>query len=74
MCAAAAFEIGESVADLLIARVFIVAQERCRGHHPAIDAVAALRHLLIDIGGLDRVGFFRRPKSRERGDLRSINA
>src|SRR5438132_803869 len=48
---AAAFEAGEPVADLLFRGVGGVAQQRRRGHDPAIEAIAALRHLLRDAGG-----------------------
>src|ERR1019366_6207740 len=35
---------------------------------PAADAIAALVHLLLDPGGLQRVRLFRRAEARERGD------
>src|SRR5712692_921457 len=50
MRAAPAFEALQRIPDLALARLLVVAQERRRRHDPAIDAVAALRHLLFDIG------------------------
>src|SRR5262249_3632000 len=37
-----------------------------RRHDPAVDAVAALRYLLFDIGGLQRMGLLRRAEAGER--------
>src|SRR6267378_7169005 len=42
----AALESGESFPDLGVGRFRLLFQERRRGHDPAVDAVAALRHLL----------------------------
>src|SRR5258706_5258231 len=50
--AAAAFESRERGAYLRIRRFGGVAQQRRRGHHPAVDAIAALRHLFFDVRGL----------------------
>src|SRR5260221_7870994 len=69
MRAAAAFETAERAADLGIAGMRIVGEERRRGHDPAIDAVAALRHLLVDIGLLYLMRLLRRAEPGEGGDL-----
>ena len=66
MRATAAFEAGEPVANLLIARVRCRFEQRGGRHDPAIDAVAALRHLLLDIGGLDRMRLLGRAEAGER--------
>jgi len=50
---AAAFETGKRVLDLGLGRLFLPVEERRGCHDPAIDAVAALRHLLFDIGLLN---------------------
>ena len=55
MRAAPAFHSGQRFPDLRLGRLFVVAQECGGGHEPAIDAVAALRHLLLDVGGLSGV-------------------
>src|SRR6478672_1640038 len=67
--AAAALEAGERVLDLRLGRLLVLIEERGRGHDPAIDAIAALRHLLLDIGLLDRVRLFRRAEARQGDDL-----
>src|SRR6516165_3773388 len=59
MRTAAAFEPGEAVADLLLRGVRGVAQQCRRGHDPAVEAIAALRHLLGDKGCLQRVRLVR---------------
>src|SRR5258708_4810329 len=69
MRAAAAFEAGEPGTDLGIARMRIVGEERGRRHDPAIDAVAALRHLLVDPGLLELMRLLRRAEPGERRDL-----
>src|SRR5216683_8250265 len=66
---AAAFEAGQPLADLAVARVRIILEQRRRGHHPAIDAIAALRHLLVDIGLLDRMRLLGRAEPGEGLDL-----
>ena len=66
---AAAFEAREAVADLLLRRVRGVAQQRRCGHDPAIEAIAALRHLLGDEGGLQRVRLVQSAKPGEGRDL-----
>jgi len=72
MRAAAAFEAGEPVADLRVGRMRVLAQQRRRGHDPAIDAVAALRHLLGDISGLKLVRMLGRAEPGEGGDLMAL--
>ncbi len=58
-------------ASLISASVGFFLSRRKRGsrHQPAVDAVAALRHLLLDIGGLQWMWLFRCPKACERRDL-----
>src|SRR3954453_3898282 len=63
MRAAAAFEAGERVLDLGIVRLLVLVEQRRRRHDPAVDAIAALRHLLFDIGLLDRMRLFRRARA-----------
>ena len=65
MGAAAAFETGQALADLGIAGMRLLLEECRRGHDPAIDAVAALRHLLVDIGLLQRMRMLARSQSFE---------
>src|SRR6478752_207502 len=67
--AATALEAGERILDLGLRRFFLVAEESGGRHEPAVDAVAALRHLLLDIGGLQWMWLFRCPKPRKRRDL-----
>ena len=67
--AAAALQPGQRVADLGVGRLLLVAQERGRGHDPAVDAVAALRHLFLDVSGLQRMRLVRRAEAGERDDL-----
>src|SRR5258707_3698377 len=69
MRAAAAFEAAERRADLGVTRMRIAGEERGRRHDPAIDAVAALRHLLVDIGLLHLMRLLRRAEPGEGGDL-----
>src|SRR3989441_13279320 len=65
---AAALEPGEGVAQLRVAR-FRVLLEIGRGRHdPAVDAVAALRHLLLYVRRLQRVRLFRRAEAFEGGN------
>src|ERR1700722_9129481 len=52
MRAAAAFQRLQRVFDLSIRRLLLVVQERGGGHDPAVHAVAALRHLFLDIDDL----------------------
>src|SRR5205085_3263425 len=66
--AAAALESGQRVADLGVARTRIPVEQRYRVHHPAIETVAALRHLLFDERRLHFVRLVRRADARQRGD------
>src|SRR5712671_3725898 len=67
--AAAALQTLERLLDLGLAR-FLLLGKKCRGgHDPAIDAVAALRHLLFHVGGLEGMRLIRRAKPRQRYDL-----
>src|SRR5947208_4730888 len=65
---AAALEPGEGRAQLRVARFRVLLEVSRGGHHPAVDAVAALRHLLLDIGRLQRVRLFRGAEALEGGD------
>src|SRR5438552_9189775 len=65
---AAALEPGEGVAQLRVARLRVLLEVSRGGHHPAVDAVAALRHLLLDIRRLPRVRLVRRAEALEGGD------
>src|SRR5262249_54045179 len=67
--AAAALETGERLLDLRVGRLLVLIEERGRRHDPAVDAVAALRHLLLDIGLLDGVRLLRRAEAGEGDDL-----
>ncbi len=49
--------------------LLVVAQEGRGRHDPAVDAVAALRHLLFDIGGLQRMRLLGRSEPGHRHDL-----
>src|SRR5438045_6885148 len=69
MRAAAAFQSGQRIVDLGLARLLVVAQERRGGHEPAVDAVTALRHPFLDVRGLQRMRLFRRTEAGTRGDL-----
>src|SRR5215471_4181897 len=66
---AAAFQAGQRVAQLAFARLGVLLQVRGCGHDPAVDAVAALRHLLLDVRRLQRVRLLRRPQALQGGDL-----
>src|SRR5467141_852681 len=65
---APALEPGEGVAQLRVGRFRVLLQIGRGGHHPAIDAVAALRHLLLDIRRLQRMRLLRRTEAFEGGD------
>src|SRR4051794_24109352 len=67
--AAPAFQAFERLLDLGFARLLLLGEESSRRHDPPVDAVAALRHLLLDISGLQRVRLFRRAEPRERHHL-----
>src|SRR5580658_2619860 len=68
MRTAAAFEPGEAVADFAVRGMRRRLKQRRRGHDPAIDAIAALRDLLVDISLLQGVRMLRRPEAGERGN------
>src|SRR3974377_2568734 len=53
---------------LVLTRFRRLSQQRCGGHDDSASCVAALRHLLLDKGCLDRVRPCRGAKSFERGD------
>ena len=57
------------LADLGVRRVRIPVEQRFRGHDLAVLAIAALRHLLIDPGLLQRIELAVVRKTFERGDL-----
>src|SRR5215831_9306278 len=63
MRAAAALEAGERLSDLRVGRLLGLIEECGRRHDPAVDAVAALRHLLFHVGLLDRMGLLGRAKA-----------
>src|SRR5256885_6604134 len=65
---AAALEPGEGVAQLRVARLRVLLEVSRGGHHPAVDAVAALRHLLLDIRRLQRMRLVRRAEALKGGD------
>src|SRR5580704_5966695 len=69
MRAAAAFQPGQGIADFGIGRLLLVAQERRRGHDPAVDAIGALRHFFLDVSRLQRMRLVRRAEAGERDDL-----
>src|SRR5580704_16234 len=69
MRAAPAFQPFERRLDLRVGRLLLVAEKRRRRHDPAVDAVAALRNLLLDIGGLQGMRLVRRAEAGERDDL-----
>src|ERR1700758_2736377 len=62
---APAFEPRKTVADLLLRGVRGVAQQRRRSHDPAVEAIAALRHLLGDESCLQRMRLVRRAEPGE---------
>src|SRR6266446_4429115 len=67
--AAAAFQAGKRVAQLGVVRLGVLLEIGGGGHDPAVDAVAALRHLLLHVGGLQRMRFLRRAQALQRRDL-----
>src|SRR5262245_64001278 len=69
MRAAAALEAGERVLDLVLGRLFLLVEEGGGCHDPAVDAVAALRHLFLDIGLLDRMRLLGGAEAGERHHL-----
>src|SRR5215468_261534 len=54
MRAAAALEAGERLFDLRVGGLLGLIEECGRRHDPAVDAVAALGHLLLHVSLLDR--------------------
>src|SRR5438445_852794 len=69
MRAAAALQTRERIAQLGIARLRVLLQRRGRGHHPAVDAVAALGHAFGDVSRLQRMRLVGRAKTRDRRHL-----
>src|SRR5690349_1672412 len=69
MRAAPAFDPCECILDFGICRPFLVTQEGRSGHDPAIDAVATLRDLFLDVGRLQWMRLFRCAKAGKRRDL-----
>src|SRR5262245_44190127 len=67
--AAAADEVFQCILDLRIRRLGIAVDQLGRGEDPAADAIGALRDLLLEPGGLDRVRLLGRAEAGERGDL-----
>src|SRR5258707_3556879 len=68
MSTAATDQVLERVLDLRVGRVWIAVDELGGGEEPAVDAVAALVHLLFDPRGLDPVRLIGRAEPGERGD------
>src|SRR5262249_54316142 len=56
----------DRVLDSVLGRLLLLIEEGGGGHDPAIDAVAALRHLFLDIGLLDRMRLLGGAKAGER--------
>src|SRR5215831_9023069 len=69
MRAAAALEAAERLFDLRVGRLLGLIEECGCRHDPAVDAVAALRHLLLHIGLLDRMRLLGRAEAGEGDDL-----
>src|SRR3954454_17663602 len=69
MRAATAFEPGQRILDLGLGRLLLLVEQRGGRHDPAVDAVAALRHLLFDVGGLDWMRLLGRAEAGEGDDL-----
>src|SRR5262245_29908040 len=72
--AATALEAGKRVTQLGVARLRVLPEIRGGGHDPAIDAVAALRHLLGDVGRLQRVRLLGRAQPLDGGDALAATA
>src|SRR5215510_7811902 len=68
MGAAAADEVLQRILDLRIRRLGIAVDQLGRGQDPAADAIGALRDLLLEPGGLNRMRLLGRSEARERGD------
>src|SRR6476646_5799518 len=69
MGAAAADEVLQRFLDLRIRRLGIAIDQLGRRHDPAVDAVGALRDLLLEPGCLDRMRLLGRAEAGERGDI-----
>src|SRR5262249_912028 len=69
MRAAAALEAGERLPDLGVGRLLGLIEERGRRHDPAVDAVTALRDLLLHVGLLDRMRLLERAEAGKGDDL-----
>src|SRR5262249_58200670 len=69
MRAEAALEAGERLSDLGVGRLLGLIEECGRRHEPAVDAVAALRHLLLHVGLLDRMRLLGRAEASKGDDL-----
>ena len=63
MGAAAAFEAGQRLLDLGFAWFLLAVEKGGGSHDPAVDAVATLRNLLLDIGDLQRMRLLRRAEA-----------
>src|SRR6266850_3360817 len=63
--AAATFESCERIAQLRVARLRVLLQRGGRRHHPAVDAIAALRHAFGDVSGLQRMRLLGRAETRD---------
>src|SRR5215510_7658772 len=66
--AAAALEARQRLAELGVGRLGVFLEHGRGGHDPAVDAIAALRHLLLDVRLLERVRLLRRAEAADRGD------
>src|SRR6266516_3738564 len=69
MRAAAAQIGGEPLAHLLLGRLRNAVEDLLRGHDHAVDAIAALRRLLLDEGALQRMRVVDRAEPLDRGDV-----
>src|ERR1700686_3242318 len=70
--AAAAEVVGERLLDLVLGRMLVLREQDGGLHDHAVDAVAALRGLLVDEGLLKGVRLFRRAQAFERHHLLSL--
>ncbi len=68
MRSAAAEIAGESLFDLFQSRMRRLGENGASGHDHAVGAITALRGLLGDESGLDRIRFIRRPKTFQSGN------
>src|SRR5580765_4051803 len=67
--AAAAFQACERLANFGIGRLLVRVEEGCCRHHPAIETIAALDNLLLDIGRLNRMWLIGRAEALQSHDL-----